>query len=195
MSLLPSDELTFVDLVGEAFLAVRGTGLVLSPVDVELLRRYEAADIPAPILIKAIFVTAGRRRAHGKPPHQSLSSMKRSLEAAAVRFQSGQVRGAEAPASPQTLDRLLACAREGTEPEERAAYRAAYRAACAGYAVIEAGALGWLSALPRPKQREVSSQVRRALGPRLAPEPLEEYRQRLRVALIADALQRAELQF
>ena len=195
MSLVPTDELTFVDLVGEAFLAVRGTGLVLSPVDVELLRHYEAAAIPAPILIKAILVAAERRRAHGKPPHQSLSSMKRSLQAAARRFQAGQVRGGEPLPSAATLDHLLAHAREGTLPQERAAYRAAYRAACAGYAVPEAGALGWLSALPRPLQREVSSRVRRALGPRLAPEPREEYRQRLRVALIADALQRAELHF
>ncbi len=131
-----------MDLVGEAFLAVRGTGLILSPVDVELLRRYEAADIPAPTLIRTIFTAAERRRAHGKPPHQSLSSMKRSLDAAARHFQSGQVRGAEPLASPGTLDRLLAAAREGAQPEDRAAYRAAYRAACAGQAVTEAGALG-----------------------------------------------------
>ncbi len=194
MSLLPADELTFVDLVGEAFLAVRGTGLVLSPVDVELLRRYEAAAIPPPILIRAILIAADRRRAHGKPSHPSLSAMKRSLDAAARRFQHGQVRDAE-PVAPEELDHLLACARDGATPEERAAYRAAYRAACAGQAIPEAGAFGWLAALPRPRQREVSSQVWRALGPRLAPEPREEYRQRLRVALVADAIERAELRF
>ncbi len=88
MSLLPSDEITFVDLVGEAFLAVRGSGLLLSPVDVELLRHYEAAAIPAPLLIRAVFLAAERRRDHGKPPHGSLSSMRRSLDAAVRRFQS-----------------------------------------------------------------------------------------------------------
>lgn len=194
MSLLPSDEINFADLVGEAFLAVRGTGLLLSPVDVELVRGYEAAGIPAPLLIRAIFLAAERRRAHGKPPHASLSSMRRSLDAAARRFQSGQTHAAE-PVEAATLDHLLACAREGALPEERAAYRAAYRAACAGQPITEAGALGWLSALPRGRQRQVSTSVRGTLGPRLAPEAPEEYRQRLRGALIAGALERAALHF
>jgi hypothetical protein len=194
VSLLPADEINFVDLVGEAFLAVRGTGLVLSPVDVELLRGYEAAAIPAPLLIRTIFLAAERRRDHGKPPPASLSSIRRSLDAAARRFQAGQARAVE-PVSAATLDRLLASAREGEAPEERAAYRAAYRAACAGQPVVEAGALGWLAALPRTRQRQVSTSIRTTLGPRLAPEPLEEYRQRLRGALIAGALDRAELHF
>src|SRR5581483_6060131 len=164
MSLLPTEEISYADLVGEAFLATRGTGLVLSPVDVQLLRGYEAAAVPAPILIRAIFIAAERRRAHGKPPHPSLSSMRRSLDAVARRFLAGQVRD-EPPPAPETLDRLLAHAREGSSPEQRAAYRAAYRAACAGEPLVEAGALGWIAALPRARQRDVASGVQRALGP------------------------------
>lgn len=193
MSLLPAEDLSYLDLIGEAFLSIRGRGLALSPVDVELVRRYEAAGIPVAVLMRGILKAAERRRAHGKPPHLSLSSLKRTLDAEARRFQAGSVRGGGPLPSPETLDRLLASARDAALPEERAAYRAAYRAACSGHDLPEAAALAWLACVPRDLQRPVVTQVRRRLGPRLAPEPREEYRQRLRHALVQAALARAEL--
>jgi hypothetical protein len=192
MSLIPAEDLGYLDVVGEAFLAVRGQGLVLSPVDVELVRKYEAAGIPANALVHGIVRAAERRRAHGKPPPRSLSALKRTLDAEARRHQGGQVR-AGALASAEAIDILLAAAREAVLPEERAAYWAAYRATCAGQTPVEAAALGWLTAVPRDLQRAVAQGVREAVGPRLAPEPREEYRGRLRRALVEDALERAEL--
>ena len=193
MSLIPTEDVTFIDLVGEAFLETRGAGLMLSPVDVELLRRYEAAGIPPAVLVRGILRAAERRRYHGKPPHLSLGALKRTLDAEVRRFQSGQVRGLAPPPSAELLDRLLALAREAPLPEERKAYRAAYRAACAGDPVREPAALAWLQALPRPVQRAVASELRRTLGARLANQPREEYREQLRNALVNDALERAEL--
>lgn len=195
MSLIPAEDLTFTDVVGEAFLAERGSGLLLSPVDVQLLRGYEAAGIPPAVLVRAITRAAERRRAHGKPFHRSLAALKRTLDAAVRRFQAGQVRGGAVRPSPEQLDRLLAAAREAVLPETRAAYRAAYRAACAGQPPPEAAALAWLAALPRPLRFAAARAARDALGPRLAQEHREEYRGRLRHAVIQEALERAGLTF
>ena len=192
VSLIPTEDIGFLEIVGEAFLSARGRGLALSPVDVELVRSYEAAAIPAAVLVRGIARATERRRAHGKPAPLSLHAIKRTLDAEARRFQAGQVRGGPMPTA-ETLDRLLAHAREAPLPEERAAYRAAYRAACAGEDLPEAAGLAWVTELPRPLQRLTSRAVRTNLGPRLASERREAYRERLRHALAQDALRRADL--
>ena len=186
--------MTFLDIVGEAFLSTRGRGLVLSPVDVTLLRTYEASGVPAPILVRGILRAAERRRANGKPPPPPPSTPS-SAHSTPRPATSTPARCAAAPSpSAEQLDALLAAAREAPLPEERAAYRAGYRAACAGEDTREAAALAWLGGLPRSLQRATASAIREGLGPRLAPEPREEYRVRLRRALVADAIQRANLE-
>jgi len=196
VSLIPADDFTYLDLVGEAFLAERGQGLVLSPVDVELVRHYEGAGVPPHVLVLGIARACERRRYHGKPPPASLSACKRTLDAEVRKHLAGRAGSLrqEGPfAEAGTLDRLIAATREATDPAERAAYASAYRAACAGLAIPEAAGLGYLRHLPRLDQRLLAQAVHATLGRRLAPEPREEYRERLRRALVSAAIAQAKL--
>ena len=142
MSLLPSEEITYLDYVAEFFLAQKGAGLTLSPPDVELVRRYEGEGIPFEVLCRGIERAFEVRRRHGKErtPHLSLRSCRRSIDAEVRRHRKGAIRGAGPLADPRRLDRLLGLARTAPAKPIGLAYRAAYRAACSGDAVEPAAA-------------------------------------------------------
>ena len=195
MSLLPSEEITYLDYVGEFFLAQKGAGLVLSPPDVELVRRYEGEGIPFEVLCRGIERAFEVRRRHAKErtPHLSLRSCKRSIDAEVRHHRKGALRGAGPIADAGRIDRLLGLARAAEAPEVRAAYRAAYRAACSGDAVELAAAFAYLGALPRPEQRRLCRAVA-ATVPRSPEAPPWERRAALREALTTAALERGKLQ-
>jgi hypothetical protein len=188
MSLIPAEEVTYVDSVGEFFLAQRGTGLMISSPDVELLRGYEGAGIPATVLCRGIERAFERRRQHGKPPHRTLSACKRTLDAEVKRFLAGAGRPPGDLPSAETLDRLVALAKSADRPEDKAAYRAAYRAACAGGHPSEAAGLAFLRALPSGERRRVAQGARAVLGQRVSGASRAEYRERLRSILIERVL-------
>jgi hypothetical protein len=201
MSLLPVEEITYVDCVTEFFTSLKGSGLMLSPLDVELVRGYEAAGIPWPVVCRGIqrAFEARRRNARRAPsgeaprPPRSLRSCRRSIEAEARKFLKGAPGRTAPPVSPGEIDRLLAHARHAADPAERAAYREAYRAACVGSPLAPAAALRYLAALPRPAQRRLCGDVGRRLTPRPHEMTRLEQRLRLREALIDEALSRARL--
>ena len=76
MSVFPPGEITFYRLVEQAFLLNKGSGLMLSPTDVELVRRWRAAGAPARVVVAAItdsFESFRRARGEGAAPPRSLS--------------------------------------------------------------------------------------------------------------------------
>jgi hypothetical protein len=190
LSLLPADEVTYLDCVAEFFLAQRGVGLMISSPDVELVRAYEGAGIPTAVLCRAIERAFERRRHAGKPPHRTISSCRRTLDAEVRRYLGGANRAPGETPDAHALDRLVGLAKSADRPEEKAAYRAAYRAACAGGAPEEAAGLAYLMALPRPERSQVSREVRFRLGERVPGASLAGYRDRLRTSLIREALRR-----
>lgn len=194
MSLLPAEEITYLDYVAEFFLAQKGAGLVLAPPDVELVRRYEGEGIPFEILCRGIERAFEVRRRHGKErtPHLSLRSCRRSIDAEVRRFRKSAVRGAGPVADSGRLDRLLGLARTASVKAATAAYRAAYRAACSGDAVEPAAAFAYLAALPRPEQRQLCRATLASL-PRAPGTPPWERRTLLRAALTTAALEHGKL--
>ncbi|MFL5260788.1 MAG: hypothetical protein ACJ79L_00060, partial [Anaeromyxobacteraceae bacterium] len=54
MSDLPSDALTYETVVAEYFLGLRGAGLMLSPLDVELVRAWKLRGIPVPVVCRGL---------------------------------------------------------------------------------------------------------------------------------------------
>jgi hypothetical protein len=188
MSLLPADEVTYLDCVAEFFLAQRGTGLMVSPPDVELLRAYEGAGIPPTVLCRGIERAFERRRQHGKPPHRTLSSCRRTLDAEVRRFLLGAGRPPGDLPTPEILDRLVALAKSADKAEDKAAYRAAYRAACAGGTPSEAAGMAYLMALSKGERRRVAQRARASLGERVSGASRAEYRERLRSILVEQVL-------
>ncbi|MHB1845214.1 MAG: hypothetical protein ACYCWW_10315 [Deltaproteobacteria bacterium] len=166
MSLLPADEIGYLDYVGEFFLAQKGSGLVLSPLDVELVRRFEGEGVPFEVLCRGIARAFEARRRHEKPrtPQLSLRACRRSIDAEVRRFRAGAVRGGEPVPPPDRIDRLLGRARAAGEGA-RLAYRAAYRALCEGEAPAIAAAAAIVRSLSRAERRELLAQARdRAAG-------------------------------
>lgn len=180
--------------MGEFFLAQKGAGLVLSPPDVELVRRYEGEGIPFEVLCRGIERAFEVRRRHGRErtPTLSLRSCKRSIDAEVRRHLKGALRGAGPVPDAGRIDRLLGLARTAGTKEIRAAYRAAYRAACSGDAVERAAAFAYLGALTRPEQRQLCRAIAAAV-PRSPESPPWERRAALRAALTTAALERGKL--
>jgi hypothetical protein len=201
MSLLPVEEITTVDCVAEFFTSLKGSGLMLSPLDVELVRGYEAQGIPAEVLCRGIERAFEARRRNARRdasgtdprPPRSLRACRRSIDAEVRKFLKGAAGRVSAPSEPAQIDRLLAHARHAEDPAERAAYREAYRAACKGSPPAPAAALRYLATLPRRTQREVCGGVGRSLTPRPREMSRLQWRLRLRDALIEEALRRARL--
>jgi hypothetical protein len=190
VSLLPADEVTYLDLVAEFFLAQRGTGLMISPPDVELVRAYEGAGIPTAVLCRGVERAFERRRHNGKPPHRTLCSCRRTIDAEVRRYLGGANRAPGELPDARALDRLVGLVKSADRPEEKAAYRAAYRAACAGGVPEEAAGIAYLMALPGPERARVSQAVRASLGRRVPGLSPAGYRHRLRRSLIWEALRR-----
>ncbi len=194
MSLLPQDDIGYLDYVAEFFLAQKGTGLVLSPVDVELVRRWEGEGVPFEVVCRGIARAFEARRRNGKPrtPTLSLGACKRSIDAEVRRFRTSSLRGAEPPPPPDRIDRLLARARGAGSPPERAAYRAAYRALCEGTPPELPAGAAYLEALSSAERRAQLRGLFRAL-PRQAGEPPWQRRERLREAIARLAAERGRL--
>jgi hypothetical protein len=194
VSLLPADEITYVDYVAEYFLAQKGAALTLSPPDVDLVRGYEGEGIPFEVLCRGIERAFEVRRRHGRErtPHLSLRSCKRSIDAEVRRHRKGALRGAGPVADPARIDRLLGLLRTATQAPAQAAYRAAYRAACAGDAVEPAAAFAYLATLPRPEQRTLCRATLSVL-PRTPGTPSWERRAAVRAALTTAALEHGKL--
>ena len=148
MSLIPGEEVTYLDHVSEFFLAHKGAALMLAPPDVDLVRAYEGEGVPFEVLCRGIERAFEIRRHHGRErtPTLALRACKKSIDAAVRHWRKGALRGAGPLDDPALIDRLLGEARASAGTPRGAAFRAAYRAVCAGEDVAPAAAFAYLAA-------------------------------------------------
>jgi hypothetical protein len=185
VSLLPSSALGYQEVVAEYFLGLRGAGLMISPLDAELVARWEARGIPVAVVCRGLrrgLEEAARRKAPGGSLPRSIRALRLAVEDEWRAYRSGRVGDspappAEAAAAHSRLEAARALlARAGAEADgsRREGYRDAWRALTtpgAGGTPLERveAALAsaddrilaaWRSGLPRAE--------RAALGPRIA---------------------------
>jgi hypothetical protein len=83
MSLLPQDA-SFEELVQDCFLAFRGSGLMLSPLDLQLVTEWREAGVPFEVVARGIRKAAEKAvwdARPGEPALRSLRACRRQVEA------------------------------------------------------------------------------------------------------------------
>jgi hypothetical protein len=173
MSDLPAEEVSYQAVVSEYFLGLRGAGLMLSPLDQELVAEWERRGLPAPIVcrgirhgMEALADGADGARATRTGPVRSLRALRHAVEDEWRAYQSGRV--GDAPAPPSADDAAL------LEAEARAA---ALRAADAKLLS------GWLAALSRAERAAIGARLRLLAGARRPGESRRAHRNALRAHL------------
>lgn len=136
MGLLPR-EASYAEEVSDFFLAFRGAGVALSPLDAELVLDWQERGIPYEVVCRGIRRAAEKRARDlrpGEPALRSLRACARAVDEEFKRFQgllAGRARkldrADEPPRPPDRLARARAAlnkaAREGTVPLRQAAAR------------------------------------------------------------------------
>lgn len=218
MSDLPQHALDYQTVVTEYFLGLRGAGLLVSPLDVELVGEWERRGVPVAVVCRGLRrgledLAAGR----GESPRQvrSIRALRFAVEDEWRAYQSARVGDAPAPPGEATAaEARLVAARALVEEAGRAAdgrhrdgYRAAWRALClaaegegsplervesAIAAADDRILAAWLSTLPRPERVALGPRLRLLAGPRPRGASRRAHRETLRTHL-ADAARRAGL--
>ncbi len=189
MSHLPSEELSYEMVVAEYFLGLRGAGLMLSPLDLEQVRRWERSGLPVAVVCRGLrrgLEAALRDRPHGSAP-RALRAYRLAVGDEWRAYQGGRV--GDAPSPPDEASaaarRLLAAraligsAGAAARDARRQAYRSAWRVlagigAAPTLAEVDAALLaadvelvrGWLAALPRPERAALGLRCRLRAGAR-----------------------------
>lgn len=117
MSLLPTDA-TFEERVQDCFLAFRGSGLMLSTLDVELLERWSSAHVPFEIVARGIRKAAESAMWDARadsPTLRSLRSCKRHVEAEIQKYLGHRLTAREA--DEQAMGGTLPEVSAGTDDE------------------------------------------------------------------------------
>jgi hypothetical protein len=134
---LPSSALSYAAVVTEYFLALRGTGLLVSPLDLALVAEWEARGLPVPVVCRGLRRAAEvalEQRRNGRPL-RSIRACRAAVDDEWRAYREARVGDAPAPGAeaPAALDRLgaaraLLAERAGTAaPHLRAAYAEALR--------------------------------------------------------------------
>lgn len=210
MSDLPAAALDYQAVVAEYFLGLRGSALMLSPLDQELVAEWERRGLPVAVVCR------GLRRgledlAERRPgPPRSIRALRFAVEDEWHAYRDARV--GDAPAPPleaAAADERLARAREmvseaGREAEgrERDGYRAAFHVLAATdahpgtplerveAALAQADArilAAWLAGLPPAERRALGPRIRLLAGPRRRSESPHGYREVLRAYLLDSA--------
>jgi hypothetical protein len=212
---LPPHALSYQVVVTEYFLGLRGSGLLLSPLDQELVTGWERRGLPVAVVCRGL-----RRALEGflleRPPHAQLPRALRAyrfgVEDEWRAYKSGRVGASSAPpleAGAVAARREAALA--GLEDLSRtvsAPLGALYREARTRLQAVEAASLpeleaalarvddalltGWIRLLSRPERSDLGPRCRLLAGIRPAGMRLGAYREGLR-AHLWDAAQAAGL--
>lgn len=214
MSDLPSSALDYRAVVAEFFLGLRGGGLMLSPLDEEVVADWERRGVPVAVVCRGLR-RGLEQHAENTParPPRSLRALRLAVEDEWRAYRSGRVGDAPPPAGEDAVASarleaaraLLEEAGRTAPPALRVAYRAAWRALASGPAaaasplshldaalsyadarILEA----WLSSLERPARAALGRRVRLLAGPRPRGASRRAYRDALR-AHVADAARAA----
>jgi hypothetical protein len=202
MSELPAHQLGYQDVVAEYFLGLRGTGLLLSPLDQELVAEWERRGLPVAVVCRGL--RSGVEALAPRAP-RSLRAVRLAVEDEWRAYQSGRV-GESPPPPPETAAAAerLASARVRLAESERAAgplvpaFRAAglrleARAEAPGSPLEQVDAAlaaadavllsGWLASLPRPERTALGRRLRLLAGARPRGASRRGHRETLRAHL------------
>jgi hypothetical protein len=211
MSDLPSESLSYQAVVAEYFLALRGSGLMLSPLDQELAAEWERRGIPVAVVcrgLKAARETLIAERAPGSPPPRSLRAYRFGVEQEWNAYRRGRVGDApppppEAEAALSRLEasraRLLEAGRS-SDGARREAYRAAWRALAAAERTLgprptldgveaavaaadQALLRAYVEGLSRPERAALGARIRLLAGDRPRATSRRAFRETLRLHL------------
>lgn len=208
MSDLPFDALDYQAVVAEYFLGLRGAGLLLSPLDQDLVEEWERRGLPIAVVCRGLR-SGVERLAEDQPPRppRSIRALRFAVEDEWRAYQSGRV--GEAPGPPgeaeaararlEAARTLVAEAGRTASGARQDGYRAAWRALAAegahagtplerAEAAIEAAdrriLAAWLRALPRPERAALGARVRLLSGARPRGARLAAHRATLRAHLL-----------
>lgn len=215
MSDLPAAALDYQAVVAEYFLGLRGSGLMLSPLDQELVAEWEHRGLPVAVVCRGLRrgLEDLTERREGTP--RSIRALRFAVEDEWHAYR--ETRVGDAPAPPveaAAADERLARARElvseaGSEAgdREREGYRAAWRVLAAAdahpgtplerveAAIAQADARilsAWLAGLSPAERRALGPRIRLLAGPRREGESPRGHRAALRAHLL-DAAREAGL--
>jgi len=205
--------LDYALVVAEYFLGLRGAGLLLSPLDQELVAEWERRGVPVAIVCRGIRHGIERLAEDGQVrPPRSLRALRGFVEEEWRAYKHGRVGDqpgppGEAEAAARRLEAArarLADAAHGAPEPLRDAYRAAWRLletadalpgsplerTAAVIAAADARLLaGWLRGLPRPERAGLGARVRLLGGLRPRGTSRLAHREALRAHLFDLALE------
>jgi hypothetical protein len=222
VSELPERALTYQAVIAEYFLGLKGSGLMLSPLDQEVVADWERRGVPVAVVcqgLRAGLEELQLRRVPGAGPPRSLRALRFAVEDAWDAYQAGRV--GESPPPPVEAEAAaarLAAARAvlseaggAADGPHREGYREAWRALdrATGDAPDAAGSplerleralaaadarilAAWLGSLPRAERTALGPRVRLLAGPRPRATSRRAYRETLRAHLL-DAAREAGL--
>jgi len=202
---LPSEALGYQAVVAEFYLGLRGSGLLLSPLDQELVAEWERRGLPVPVVCRGIRRGVEELLSERRAP-RSLRALRFAVEDEWRAYLGGRVGEAPAPDGEDELaarrllearERLAAARvrpgalREAYEAAERALDDVEERAGSplerleVGLAVADARLLRcWLSSLPRAERAALGARIRLLAGARRPGDSPRAYRESLRAHLL-----------
>jgi hypothetical protein len=216
VSELPASALRYETVVAEYFLGLRGSGLMLSPLDVEQVRAWERRGLPVAVVCRGLrrgLDAALRDRPPGSPAPRSLRAYRLAVEDEWRAYRHGRVGDAPAPpAEEEVAARRLVAAGDLVRSAAAAALgarRDAYLAAARALAAVgdapsladvdtaldaadAAAVRAWVAALAAPERAALGPRCRLRAGDRPAAMRRATYRDSLRAHLL-DAAREAGL--
>jgi hypothetical protein len=209
VSLIPAGELSYAALVTEFVLQLRGAGLLLSPLDQELVAEWERRGVPAAVVCRGMRRGWGdlvRERAPGAAPPRSLRALRGFVEEEWRSYRDGRVGdgGAPGPEADAARARLgaarasLVGSAAATAGERSDAYRAAAATLPGDASTLDAVELAlraaddlllhrWILSLPRPERAALGPRCRLLAGDRTRRARRSAYRETLRTHLFEAA--------
>jgi hypothetical protein len=208
MSDLPPDALSYQAVIAEYFLGLRGAGLMISPLDQELVAEWERRGLPAAVVCRGLrrgLETLVEQRAPGASPPRSMRALRFAVEDEWNAYQRHRVGDSPPPPTEAAAAEvrllaaraLLADAGRAADPPHRDGYRDAWRALGASYhgsplerveaaiALADARILqAWLGSLERPARAALGPRVALLSGPRRRGESRRAHREALRTRLL-----------
>ena len=209
MSIIPSAALSYAALVSEFFLQLRGAGLLLSPLDQELVGEWERRGVPSAVVCRGLrlgWEEMTRDRAPGSAPPRSMRALRGFVEEEWRAYRDGRVGdGGARGGEPDAARSRLAAARNVLAEAETAsigARRTAYREA-AGHLPSDVASIEeveaaieeaddrllhrWIGSMERPERSSLGPRCRLLAGDRSRRARRAAYRETLRMHLFEAA--------
>ena len=209
MSDLAPSDLSYQLVVAEYFLGLSGKGLMISPLDQELIADWERRGLPVAVVLRGLrngMEDFLQRRAPGASAPRSLRALRFAVEDEWKAFTSRAVGDAPPPPSTETAaaEARLAAARrriteadDGAPPAWRTGFREALGALGASYpgsalerveaAIAAADArllAAWLASLDRARRASLGPRIALRAGPRPRGASRRAHRETLRLHLL-----------